>query len=353
MHKLSVLRRHHQHGRRIEQLGTRLLVDETERHNRRMRRDRHEHRPGEHELNARAFAIDERLEVAQQRLAPFVGIDAAEIQHVRPAHGRRHRRHVAAGSRRGRLESGADHARGRKRAARASAHEVRFLRRQKDVAPGQREELAERAKPDDRIFLCCRHQNRAVANSPDAEVRGVITVGPEQHAVVLVPVRLQVSDQSGNQRSVLTKPGRLVVRRGASARDDVVQFGEIVRVAGTLDGEAEDPDAADGSRSRRISVLPGQVVRGAAGQHGDVVSRRQPFGNAAAVRFRSADDVEAVALDHAGQLHATPDPRDVVPLFAASSSIRSRADSIASACSAAKSMRLICAWRRKLSMLYS
>jgi hypothetical protein len=53
----------------------------------------------------------------------------------------------------------------------------------------------------------------------------------------------------------------------------------------------------------RIVVGPGNVIVRGGGDHGDVVPRRQVLGDQPAVPFRSAGDVGAVPVDHAGQLH--------------------------------------------------
>src|SRR6185369_8375044 len=225
--------------------------------------------------------------------------------------------------------------------------------REKHVAARQRQKLRNRAEPNDRIFFRRRHEDRAIAHDRHAEVRRVVAVRPEQHAVVLVAVRAEMLEQRRHLRSVLEKPCRFVVGRRAAARNDVVELGEVVRIARTVDGKPKNADRPDHARARRIRVLPGQVVRRTACEDRDVVMRGEPLRNAPTVRFRSADDVEPVALDHAGQLHAAPDPRLLALLWAASSSSRSRAVSMASACTAANRMRLMCACRRKLSMLYS
>src|ERR1043166_4261012 len=148
--------------------------------------------------------------------------------------------------------------------------------------------------------------------------------------------------QSRHVRAVLVKPRLLVGGRRAARRDDVIQLGEVVPASLTLDRKPHDAHRTHLRRARWKYVLPRQVVRRAACEDRHVMTARQTFRDGPAMRFRSADDAWAVPLDHAGQLHAEPDER-----------FRSFAFSTASACSAANMMRLMRAWRSKLSMLYS
>src|SRR6185503_10437750 len=76
-----------------------------------------------------------------------------------------------------------------------------------------------------------------------------------------------------------------------------------VDVARRRGGESPHGDAADAVGALRVLVLPGDVVAGAAGQHLDLVRRRQPFGEQAAEMFGAAEDFCAVALDDEGDLH--------------------------------------------------
>ena len=134
----------------------------------RMLRDRHRRRAGHHQLHLPPL-IGVAEEVADERLASFVRIDAPEVEDERIGEPEPvERREIRAARRR--IQTAANHRR-RPAGRRAHRHQRFLFRRQEQETPRQIEERAQRVDVDQRILLRRRHEHGAVRDQRQAEVR--------------------------------------------------------------------------------------------------------------------------------------------------------------------------------------
>ena len=130
-----------------------------------------------------------------------------------------------------------------------------------------------------------------------------VEIGEENQDVVLAgDCRSRYSMQRRAPRALLLQPLHLVLARVLVVEDPLRVAVEGVDVARLRVGKPADRDAADAVGALRVLVLPGDVVLRAGGQHFDLVPRREPFGDQAAVILGSAEDLGAVTLDDEGDL---------------------------------------------------
>ena len=123
---------------------------------------------------------------------------------------------------------------------------------------------------------------------------GEIPERPEQDAVVVASVRVEVLEQA-RQRAGRSRGTRLLLRRrlARSREHALAQLAESIQVARTIDGESQHLDRPVLRPARRQHVRPGDVVGRAAGQHGDIVTPAPDVarwrGNALRIRRWRAD----------------------------------------------------------------
>ena len=155
-------------------------------------------------------ASDVAEEMADQRLAAFVRIDPAEIEHERIAQLERvERRQIdraGAGSRPQPMIADG-RAAGARAATSVSSSGVRNRKPR-----GSAKKRLERVDVNQRILFRGRHQHRAVGDQRQAEVGVGVAIRPEQHAIVVAAVRAQVLEQPRRVRAVLAEPLLLLVR---------------------------------------------------------------------------------------------------------------------------------------------
>jgi hypothetical protein len=175
-------------------------------------------------------------------------------------------------------------------------------RRQKQKAARELKVGVEDVHLHQRIVFRRRHQNRAIGDQRQAEVRVEIAIGPEQHAVVPRAVAPEVLEQLGHVGAVLAKPLLLLRWRGAVGEHEIAQVHETVQLARPRDRKAEHAQRADPLLARRIVILPRDVILRGRREDRDVVARGEVFGDKAAMAFRAAGDVGAEAMDDAGEL---------------------------------------------------
>src|SRR5262245_30182846 len=154
-------------------------------------------------------------------------------------------------------------------------------------------------------------------------------------------------EQIRNVRSVRGEPRLLPFPWRAAVEHFVAQIGERMEVARRADGEPEKTDVTVARLARGKRIAPRDVIAGAGGEDGDLVSCGEPAGDLPAVDFRSASDFGTVSLDDEGELHRPSKAPDSRICF------RSAAFSIASSWMQANSTWLTRRCRSKLSRLYS
>src|SRR5678816_4178723 len=176
-----------------------------------------------------AAAVDEFLEVLEERGASLVAIEAAEIQDefLRNAEMAEHlarRMEVAF-----RLQAHANDARRPESASRTRRHERFFFRRQEQVTGGFGEELRQGREVDRWILFRRGQQDGAFGDGWQTEERGSVAERPEQHEVVVAAMHAEMLEEGRRVRTVRAKPFQLPLGgRSKVVEDFVAQIGNCL-----------------------------------------------------------------------------------------------------------------------------
>ena len=116
-------------------------------------------------------------------------------------------------------------------------------------------------------------------------------------------MRREVLQQLGHVGPILPEPLFLFVVTGRAAERTFADVGEAMQGSLPRNRKAPNLQRLRAATTRRILVAPGDVILAHDVRMVTSCPRREMLGDVATVRFRSAGDVRAEAVNDAGQLH--------------------------------------------------
>ena len=162
---------------------------------------------------------------------------------------------------------------------------------------------AENIKIDRRLVVRRRDENRLVRGELHAEKAGRINVRVKNQRVVIVGMGLEKLKQAGRVGALLHHPFDFI-EIGVRIRVKLLRkFVEGARLALAVGRKAMDADAVDKLDSGGIFVFPRNVIFGAGRDDLHLGKAGEPSDHRHAMRFGSARDVRAVALNDDCEFH--------------------------------------------------